>query len=94
MQFLLSLLTGVPTSRAGAIVVSEDRVMRDISYDGHPKMEKTAVVLRLAPSWFRFGSFEILAKTQEIDLLRDLLDFIINVSYFYLVFFSGILSFL
>lgn len=69
---------GVPTSRAGAIVVSEDRVVRDLLYDGHPKMEKTAVVLRLAPTWFRFGSFEILTKSQEVDLLRDLFDFIVK----------------
>ncbi|XP_075221021.1 protein nucleotidyltransferase YdiU-like [Lycorma delicatula] len=80
-EFLVSeamYYLGVPTSRAAAIVVSEDRVMRDMLYDGNPKMEKTAVVLRLAPSWFRFGSFEILQKTQENDLLRDLLDFIIK----------------
>lgn len=29
-----------------------------------------AVVLRLAKSWFRIGSVEILAQSGEIDLLR------------------------
>ena len=29
-----------------------------------------AVVLRLAKSWFRFGSLEILADAGELDLLR------------------------
>ncbi|XP_022204993.2 protein adenylyltransferase SelO isoform X1 [Nilaparvata lugens] len=72
---------GVPTSRAGAIIVSDDLVMRDPLYDGHPVMEKTAVVLRLAQSWFRFGSFEILAKNNEIDILRDLVNFIIEEHY-------------
>uniref|UniRef100_A0A672ZCM8 Selenoprotein O n=1 Tax=Sphaeramia orbicularis TaxID=375764 RepID=A0A672ZCM8_9TELE len=37
-----------------------------------------AVVLRLAKSWFRIGSLEILAESGEIDLLRKLLDFVIN----------------
>ena len=43
--------------------------------------EKTAVVLRLAPSWFRFGSFEILAKHNELELLRKLSDFVIRMHY-------------
>ena len=35
-------------------------------------------MLRLAKSWFRFGSFEILADANELDLLRRLTDFVIN----------------
>lgn len=54
--------TGIPTSRAAAIVVSQDTVIRDEFYNGTPKREPTAVVLRLSPSWFRIGSLEILAK--------------------------------
>ncbi|XP_046680218.1 protein adenylyltransferase SelO-like [Homalodisca vitripennis] len=69
---------GIPTSRAAAIVVSDERAFRDPLYDGNPVMEKTAVVLRLAPSWFRFGSFELPAKTNELDLLKKLFDFILK----------------
>nr|XP_054751578.1 protein adenylyltransferase SelO-like [Lytechinus pictus] len=68
---------GVPTSRALSLVISEDPIWRDQFYDGNPRQEKAGVVLRLAPSWFRIGSLEILAKNGEINLLRSLLDFII-----------------
>ena len=47
-------------------------------YDGNLKMERGAVVLRLAPSWFRFGSFEILALHGENETLRQLFDFVIE----------------
>ena len=50
---------GVPTTRAGSCVVSDSTVIRDMFYDGNPKLEKCAVVLRIAPSFIRFGSFEI-----------------------------------
>lgn len=69
---------GVPTSRVASLVVSNDPVTRDQFYDGHPQKERAAVVLRTSPSWFRFGSLEILAKTGEIDLLQQLTDFIIE----------------
>lgn len=69
---------GIPTSRAGTVVVSEDKVVRDPMYDGNPQMEFAAVVLRLAKSWFRIGSLEILAKTGEMDLLKTLLNFILK----------------
>ena len=69
---------GIPTSRAAAIVVSDDAVVRDIFYDGHAKMERCAVVLRLAPTWFRIGSFQILSQHAEIPELRQLLSFIIE----------------
>ena len=69
---------GVPTSRAAALVVSDDLVARDIFYDGHPKMEKCAVVLRLAPSWFRMGSLQILSAHAEIQELKQLVKFVIE----------------
>ncbi|XP_071480901.1 protein adenylyltransferase SelO-like [Diadema antillarum] len=92
---------GIPTSRALSLIVSEDPVWRDQFYDGHPRQEKAAVVLRLAPSWFRIGSLEILTYNGEIDLLRKLTDFIIR-HYFvgvdpehedrYLAFFAEVVS--
>ncbi|XP_005109894.2 protein adenylyltransferase SelO [Aplysia californica] len=69
---------GVPTSRAAALIVSDDEVVRDQFYDGHPLPERTAIVLRLAPSWFRIGSLEILSYTGETELLRLLLDNVIK----------------
>ena len=61
--------------------MSSDKVIRDQFYNGNVKTEQAAVVLRLARSWFRFGSLEILADNKEISLLRNLTDFII-VNYF------------
>ena len=69
---------GVPTSRAASLVVSEERVWRDQFYDGHPRKERAAIVIRLAPSWLRIGSLELLYFTGEHELLRQLADFIIT----------------
>nr|XP_051676931.1 protein adenylyltransferase SelO, mitochondrial isoform X1 [Oryctolagus cuniculus] len=69
---------GIPTSRAASLVVSDDDVWRDQFYNGNITKERGAVVLRAAKSWFRIGSLEILAHYGELDLLRTLLDFIIQ----------------
>jgi uncharacterized protein YdiU (UPF0061 family) len=71
-------ILGIPTSRAASIVVSDDPVTRDQFYNGNFKTERAAVVLRLAKSWFRIGSLEILTISNEIGLLRSLVDFIIK----------------
>jgi uncharacterized protein YdiU (UPF0061 family) len=49
----------VPTTRAGSCLVSDSTVMRDIHYDGRPRAERCAVVLRIAHTFLRFGSFQI-----------------------------------
>ena len=69
---------GVPTTRALSLMLSGDSVLRDMFYDGHPQLEPGAVVCRLAPSFLRFGNFEILAARGEIDILRTLVDFTIR----------------
>eukprot|EP00062_Callorhinchus_milii_P015752 gi/632966331/ref/XP_007899359.1/ PREDICTED: selenoprotein O-like isoform X1 [Callorhinchus milii] len=69
---------GIPTTRAVSLAVSGDNVMRDEFYNGNVKNEKGAVVLRVAKSWFRIGSLEILAHSGETELLRKLVDFIIK----------------
>ena len=71
---------GIPTSRAAALIVSNDPVLRDQFYNGYPITERAAIVLRLAQSWFRFGSLQILTRNKEFDSLKKLVDFIINVS--------------
>ena len=53
-------------------------MVRDQFYNGNLKQERSAVVLRLSPSWFRFGSLEILSKNQEYELLQQLVDFVIK----------------
>ncbi|XP_024910482.1 uncharacterized protein LOC103377350 isoform X2 [Cynoglossus semilaevis] len=92
---------GVPTSRAASLIVSEEPVLRDQFYNGNVDTERGAVVLRVAKSWFRFGSLEILAKSGETDLLRKLLDFVIEEHFpsivsddpdKYLVFYSTVVN--
>ncbi len=65
---------GVPTTRALSLITTGETVLRDMFYDGNPRQEPGAVVCRLAPSFLRFGNFEILAASDEGDLLRRLLD--------------------
>jgi uncharacterized protein YdiU (UPF0061 family) len=50
-------------------------------YDGNPKEEPGAVVCRVAPSFLRFGHFEMLTARRETELLKQLADFTIR-SYF------------
>ena len=66
----------MPTSRAGALVVSDDTLLRDPFYDGRPRRERVAVLLRLAPCWFRFGSLQMLAADGDEAALRLLADFV------------------
>ena len=72
---------GVPTTRALSLITTGEEVIRDMFYDGRPRAEPGAVVCRVAPSFVRFGNFEILAARGEIDLLRQLLDFSLGADY-------------
>jgi uncharacterized protein YdiU (UPF0061 family) len=69
---------GIPTTRALSLVATGDTVVRDMFYDGHPNAEPGAVVCRVAPSFTRFGHFEILASRGETELLADLVDFTLD----------------
>src|SRR6476661_8390495 len=66
---------GVPTTRALSLVSTGDAVTRDMFYDGNPQAEPGAVVCRVAPSFLRFGNFQILAAQEEPELLKQLMDF-------------------
>jgi uncharacterized protein YdiU (UPF0061 family) len=68
---------GVPTTRALSLVATGEPVMRDMFYDGHPAPEPGAVLCRVAPSFLRFGNFQILAAHEEHDALKRLLDYVI-----------------
>jgi uncharacterized protein YdiU (UPF0061 family) len=68
---------GVPTTRALSLVATGEPVLRDMFYDGNPRYEPGAVVCRVAPSFIRFGNFEIHASRQDHALLTQLVDFTI-----------------
>jgi uncharacterized protein YdiU (UPF0061 family) len=72
---------GVPTTRALSLVLSGDQVMRDIMYDGNPAYEKGAIVCRVAPSFIRFGNFEIFVAQQDVKTLKALMDFTLKHHY-------------
>ncbi|XP_077987251.1 protein adenylyltransferase SelO, mitochondrial-like [Glandiceps talaboti] len=80
---------GIPTSRAGSCVTSDTRVVRDIYYNGNAKMEQATVILRIAPTFLRFGSFEIFKPTDGLtgrkgpsvgrkDILKQMLEYSIK----------------
>lgn len=70
---------GVPTTRALALVTTGDEVMRDMFYDGRPKVEPGAIVTRVAPTFVRLGNFELFADRQDISSIERLLDWVIRV---------------
>jgi uncharacterized protein YdiU (UPF0061 family) len=69
---------GIPTTRALSLITTGEMVMRDMFYNGDAKLEPGAIVCRVAPSFIRFGNFEILAASGEDDLLEKLIDFTIS----------------
>lgn len=69
---------GIPTTRALSLSLSGDRVLRDVMYDGNPAYEKGAIVSRVAPSFLRFGNFEIFASRNDVKNLKLLVDFTIK----------------
>ncbi|HEV7778811.1 MAG TPA: YdiU family protein [Luteibacter sp.] len=72
---------GVPTTRALSLVGTGEEVRRDMFYDGRPAYEPGAVVCRVAPSFIRFGNFELPWSRGENDLLATLVDFTIDRDY-------------
>jgi len=69
---------GIPTTRALSLSLSGNMVMRDILYNGNPAEEKGAVVCRVAPSFIRFGNFEIFASRKDDKTLKELVDYTIR----------------
>ena len=72
---------GVPTTRALSLVTTGEQVMRDVMYDGNAAYEPGAVVCRVAPSFIRFGNFQLLASRDELVELRQLVDFTIEAHF-------------
>lgn len=69
---------GVPTTRSLSLMLTGDSVMRDMLYNGNAAYEKGAVVCRVAPSFIRFGNFEIFASRSDHKTLKQLADYTIR----------------
>ncbi|XP_072233935.1 selenoprotein O2 [Leuresthes tenuis] len=83
---------GIPTTRAASLVTSDLYVSRDPLNSGRRIPERCSVVLRLAPSFIRFGSFEIFLGQDELsglqgpsakrnDIRAQLLDYVVETLY-------------
>ncbi|MBL1292593.1 MAG: YdiU family protein [Thiotrichales bacterium] len=68
---------GVPTTRALSLILTGESVVRDMFYDGNSQPEPGAVVCRVAPSFIRFGNFQIFSAQGDINTLKQLIDFTI-----------------
>lgn len=69
---------GVPTTRALSLIATGEEVVRDMFYDGHPEAEPGAIVCRVAPSFLRFGSFELPASRGDTGLLQALIEYTVR----------------
>ena len=76
---------GVPTTRALSLVATGEGVVRDMFYDGNAREEPGAVVCRVAPSFIRFGNFELPSSRGDHALLTRLIDFTIGRDFPHLV---------
>jgi uncharacterized protein YdiU (UPF0061 family) len=84
---------GIPTTRALGIIGSNEDVARE-------RWEKGSIVLRMSPSWVRFGTFEYFYYANQHDKLEQLADYVIAESYphlkdtqdAYLMFFSEVVE--
>ena len=72
---------GIPTTRALSLVLTGEHVVRDMFYDGNPQHEQGAVVCRVAPSFTRFGHFQIFAARDDLTLLKQFVDFTIRTDF-------------
>lgn len=65
---------GIATTRSLCMIGSDEEVYRE-------SIEAGAMLLRVAPSHIRFGSFEYFYYTQQYDELKRLADYVINHYY-------------
>lgn len=62
---------GIPTTRALCLFGSDEEVYRE-------RIERGALLVRMAPSHVRFGSFEVFYHRQQYRQLRQLADYVID----------------
>jgi uncharacterized protein YdiU (UPF0061 family) len=65
---------GIPTTRALCVIGSEEEVYRE-------EIETGAMLLRVAPSHVRFGSFEVFYYREQHDQIQILADYVIAEHY-------------
>ena len=65
---------GVPTSRALALIGSDENIARE-------RWEKGAIVLRTSSSWIRFGTFEYFYYKKRFEKLEQLADYVLRESF-------------
>ena len=65
---------GIPSTRALGIIGSETKLLRN-------RIERAAIVMRMSPSWVRFGTFEYFHYFKEYDKLKALAEYVIQESY-------------
>ncbi len=65
---------GIPTTRALCMFNSAEEVYRE-------RIESGALLVRMAPSHVRFGSFEVFFYRQQYAALKDLADYVIDHDY-------------
>ena len=66
---------GVPSARALAVIGSDDPsdgILRDEWYTGQTERKIAGVLVRVAPSFIRFGSFQLAAKRQGVSGVVEL----------------------
>lgn len=62
---------GIPTTRALCIIGSDEKIWRE-------SIETGAMLVRMAPTHVRFGSFEVFYYRRQVDHLRRLADYVIE----------------
>jgi uncharacterized protein YdiU (UPF0061 family) len=65
---------GVPTTRALAMAAGDEPVLRE-------RVERAATVIRMAPTFVRFGSFEIFHYRKQHEHVKTLADYVIDRFY-------------
>ncbi|SJM94338.1 protein adenylyltransferase SelO [Crenothrix polyspora] len=75
---------GVPTTRALSLMLTGESVLRDMFYNGNPQTEPGAVVCRVAPSFTRFGHFQLCSVRNDFALLKQLADYTIRTDFSHL----------
>ncbi len=68
---------GIPSTRALGIIGSKTKLLRN-------GIEYGAIVMRMSPSWVRFGTFQYFAYFKEYDKLKALANYVIEESYLHL----------
>ena len=83
---------GIPTTRSASLITSDTYIVRDQFYTGDVRRERASVITRLAPTFIRFGSFEV-CKTRDprtgasgpcvgrVEVIRQLMDYVASSFY-------------